>query len=91
MAKSNDPMFDIEDSERVRLKENETASSQMLRARRVVDLAAVSNRALGTSDPKRDGSWFRDHIVVACVGGLLVVLIVGLAVWKWPELRALLK
>lgn len=67
------PMFDIEDSEDIELEENETDSSQLVKARSTGKLKAKRNKAGTTKDSIRKALFI--GLVVTIIGGLIVAYI----------------
>lgn len=81
-------MFDIKDSKKVTLTDNETSGREFLKAWRVDDLEALRNKALeASSREKRGARWFRDNMLVAVGGAVLVAILTGLALYFWPSLK----
>lgn len=88
-------MFDIEDSNNINLSQNKTGSGNLLRARRVKNLTANDNVAAAiepvAQELPRRFKWFFDNIAVTVVGGALLVFLVAVLVWQFPQLQPFLK
>ncbi|HCI9483630.1 hypothetical protein [Raoultella planticola] len=67
------PMFDIEDSEDIELEDNETDSSQLVKAKRTGKIKAKRNKAGITKDTIRKAIFI--GLTVTIIGGLIVAYI----------------
>ncbi len=72
---NKNPMFDIDESEDIKLHDNETSSDQLLKARRSKTVEAIGNKA-GVTKKQTVVKTFISGLIMTIVGGIIVAFIV---------------
>lgn len=85
-------MFDIENSDDIKLHDNKSGSEEFLRARRVKNIEAVRNETgiKNAAEFPRKWTWFRDNIGVAVIAGVILIVAIGLLKWFFPSIKSYL-
>jgi len=68
-------------------------TAQLILQRLQIDSASDGQAREGVSDRSKVPAamvWLREHVIDEVIAGLLIILIVAIAIWKWPWIKELL-